>query len=74
MFAVAVSGHTPLPIVILEQQRIIRVDPEAPFTLRRTGSRAFWIGFGQLSLPIIQLSAAQHNTLGGGAIIQSVGE
>ena len=32
------------------------------------------IGFGQLSLPIVQLSAAQHNTLEGGAIIHSVGQ
>ena len=66
MFAVAMSGYTPLPIVISEQQRIIRVDPGAPLTLS--------FGFRQLSLPIVQLSTAQHNALEGGAITHSVGQ
>src|SRR6202035_629853 len=59
------SGDTPLPIVILEQQWIIRVDPRAPFTLRRIVFR-LTIRFGQLSLPIVQFSAVQHNALEGG--------
>ena len=32
------------------------------------------IGFGQLSLLIVQLSAAQHNAPEGGAIIHSAGQ
>ncbi len=41
MFVVAVRGDAPLTIVIVEQQRIIRVDPGTSFVSRTVHKEAF---------------------------------
>ncbi len=41
MLPVTMNGDTPLAIVIFEQQRIIRVDPGAPFIGRTVHKKVF---------------------------------
>ena len=46
MFAVAVNGNAPLSIVIFEQQRIVHVDPGAPFIWASLATHIYPIASG----------------------------